>query len=135
MNTFTTRLGPTEILTEIRIPSPRKKSGGAYLKLERKVGDFAIVGVAAQITLGDGAICADAGIGLAGAGPKPIKATLAEKALIGKKISDDSIKKAAKISAENTDPPSDIRSSSEYRKAMVEVFTRRALQDALDRMA
>jgi carbon-monoxide dehydrogenase medium subunit len=99
VDTFTTRLGPTEILTGIRIPSPRKKSGGAYLKLERKVGDFAIVGVADQVTLGDGGICAREGIGLAGAGPKPIKATLAEKALIGKRMNDESIKKAAKISA------------------------------------
>ncbi len=135
VDTFTTRLAPTEILTEIRIPSPRRKSGGAYLKLERKVGDFAIVGVAAQIALGDGGVCTEAGIGFAGAGPKPIKATMAEKALVGKKMSDESIRKAAKIAAENTDPPSDIRSSSEYRKAMVEVFTRRALQVALDRMA
>ncbi len=135
VDTFTTRLAPTEILTEIRIPSPRRESGGAYLKLERKVGDFAIVGVAAQIALGDSGVCAEAGIGLTGAGPKPIKATMAEKALIGKKMSDESIRKAAKIAAENTDPPSDIRSSSEYRKAMVEVFTRRALQAALDRMA
>ena len=69
---FTTALRPDEILTEIRIPAPVAGSGGAYVKLERKVGDFAIVGVAAQVSIDATGICTRAGIGLTNVAPTPL---------------------------------------------------------------
>src|SRR5215469_16000967 len=81
---LTTSLSPAEILTEIRIPIPPPGSGGAYVKLERKVGDFATIGAAAQVTLGKGGAIERVGIGLTNAGPTPIKATEAERSLVGK---------------------------------------------------
>lgn len=133
VDTFETKLRPSEILTEIRVPLPVKKSGGAYMKLERKIGDFAIVGVAAQLTLENGGVCSQAGIGLTAVGPKPIKSRTAEKELVGKVVDEGSIKKAAKEAVKDTNPTSDIRATAEYRKAMVEVFTSRALHAALER--
>ena len=73
---FTTALRPDEILTEIRIPTPAAGSGGAYVKLERKVGDFAIVGVAAQVTIDATGICTRAGIGLTNVAPTPLQGAL-----------------------------------------------------------
>ena len=80
---LTTALEHGEILTEIRIPTPAQGSGGAYLKLERKVGDYAIAGVAAMVTVADG-VCQQAGIGLTNAGSTPVKAGTAESFLVGK---------------------------------------------------
>ena len=78
-----TALAEDEILTEIRIPAPAPNTGGAYVKLERKVGDYAVAGSAVQLTLaGDGTV-ASAGIGLTNLGIAPIRATAAEDALTG----------------------------------------------------
>src|SRR6185436_16091452 len=82
---FTTALGSDEILVEIRVPIPPARSGGAYVKLERKVGDFATAAAAVQVTLGAGGEIERAGIGLTAAGPTPIKATDAERFLLKKK--------------------------------------------------
>src|SRR5215467_1153153 len=83
---FTTALRPDEILTEIRIPVPPAGSGAAYVKLERKVGDFAIVGVAAQVTIAATGICTRAGIGLTNVAPTPLKAHSAETFLQGRRL-------------------------------------------------
>ena len=88
---FTTALSPDEILTEIRIPVPPAGSGGTYVKLERKVGDFAIAGVAAQVTIDATGICQRAGIGLTNVAPTPLKARSAEAFLQGKHLDPDSI--------------------------------------------
>src|SRR5713101_7218026 len=71
---FSTALKMDEIVVEIRIPTPPPRSGGAYLKLERKVGDFATAAVAVQLTLSQNGICEHVGIGLTNVGPTPIKA-------------------------------------------------------------
>src|SRR5271169_4305513 len=81
---FTTELRHDEIVSEIRIPVPPPRSGGAYLKLERKVGDFATVGVAVQVTVDGGGICQQTGIGLTNVGATPVKAIKAEESLRGK---------------------------------------------------
>jgi carbon-monoxide dehydrogenase medium subunit len=91
---FTTALESYEILTEIRIPIPPAKSGGAYFKLERKVGDFATVGVAAQLTLDGKGSCAEAGIGLTNVGGTPVKAVAAEDFLRGKPLDERALTKA-----------------------------------------
>jgi len=131
---FTTALEAEEILTEIRVPIPPPKSGGAYLKLERKVGDFATAGVAVQITLDDAGACKRAGIGLTNVGFTPIKAKQTESLLTGKKLDEATIQQAAEMAASESQPMDDIRGSADYKRDLVRVLTTRALKRALDRV-
>ena len=128
-----TALEQGEILTEIRVPAQPEGSGGAYLKLERKVGDYATAGVAAVITVSDG-VCQQAGIGLTNAGPIPVKANSAESFLVGKKLDDETIREAARLASEEAQPSADLRGSEEYKRDMVRVIAGRALRMALDRV-
>lgn len=130
---FTTALAANEILTEIRIPTPPARSGGAYVKLERKVGDFATAAAAAQVTLGANGAIEKAGIGLTNAGPVPIKAVEAEKYLVGKKPDDATLQEAGRLAAKATSPSVDRRGSMEYKREMARVLTVRALQAAVRR--
>src|SRR5215471_15933087 len=130
---FTTALRSDEMLTAIRIPAPAAGSGGTYVKLERKVGDFAIVGVAAQVTIDASGICTSAGIGLTNVAPIPLKVRSAETFLQGKRLDQDSIKQAAQLAAEAARPEADLRGSVEYKRDMVRVLTTRALTGALER--
>jgi aerobic carbon-monoxide dehydrogenase medium subunit len=130
---FTTALHADEILTEIRIPTPAAGSGGAYVKLERKVGDFAIVGVAAQVTIDVTGLCVRAGIGLTNVGPTPLQAHQAEAFLQSKRLDQHSIAQAAQLAAEAAKPEADLRGSVEYKRDMVRVLTTRALTRALER--
>ena len=130
---FTTVLQHDEIVTEIRIPTPPPRSGGAYLKLERKVGDFATAAVAAQVTVDPGGTCQKAGIALTNVGATPIKAAKAEEFLQGKKLDDTSITQAAQLAAEAAQPSSDLRGPEEYKRALVKELTRRALARAYER--
>jgi carbon-monoxide dehydrogenase medium subunit len=127
---FTTALKPDEIVTEIRIPMPSGKAGGAYNKLERKVGDFATVAVAVQVELSGGKI-AKAGIGLTAVGETNIKATAAEKALIGHEPTDQLIAEAARLASEAAHPKDDIRGTAAYKKDVVRVYVQRGLKTAL----
>ena len=128
-----TALAEDEILTEIRIPAPAPNSGGAYVKLERKVGDYAVAGSAVQLSLaGDGTV-ASAGIGLTNLGIAPIRATAAEDALTGQAPSDDAIAAAAQAAADATEPIADRRGSVEYKQNMARVLTARAIGKALAR--
>jgi carbon-monoxide dehydrogenase medium subunit len=131
---FTTALEADEVLTEIRIPTPAPGSGGAYVKLERKVGDFATAGAAAFLVIGRGVIEA-AGIGLTNLGPIPIKATDAEQFLKGKKPDAATFAEAAKRAAAATAPNPDRRGSVEYKQNMARVLTQRALTRAAQRAA
>lgn len=130
---FTTALAANEILTEIRIPTPPAKSGGAYVKLERKVGDFATAGAAAQVTLAANGTIEKAGIGLTNAGPTPIKAVEAEKFLAGKKPDDATLQEAGRLAAKAANPSADRRGSVEYKREMARVHTVRALKAAVRR--
>ena len=129
---FTTLLEHDEIVTEIRIPVPPAHSSGAYLKLERKVGDFATAAVAAQLTV-DGELCRNAGIGLTNVGATPIRAARAEEFLREKKLDEASIDQAAQLAAEEAQPSSDLRGPEEYKRALVKELTRRALTRAYGR--
>ena len=130
---FTTALEPEEILTEIRIPIPPPHSGGAYLKLERKVGDFATAGVAVQLTLDESGACKRAGLGLTNVGMTPIKAKQTEAFLNGKQLDDATIQQAAEIAASESQPMDDVRGSADYKRDLVRVLTARALTTALKR--
>lgn len=130
---FTTALAPNEILTEIRIPVSPPGSGGAYEKLERKVGDFATAGAAAHVTLGKKGEVERAGIGLTNAGPTPVKAREAEDYLRGKKPDDATIAEAARLAARAAAPSADRRGSVEYKREMARVLAARALRRAVQR--
>ena len=129
---LTTALEQGEILTEIRVPAQPEGSGGAYIKLERKVGDYATAGVAAVVTV-SGGVCQKAGIGLTNAGPIPVNAGSAESFLVGKKLDDETIGEAARLASEAAEPTADLRGSEEYKRDMVRVIAGRALRMALDR--
>ena len=129
---FTTALRSDEIATEIRIPIPTGAAGGAYNKLERKVGDFATVAVAVQVEM-NGKKIARAGIGLTSVGATNIKAIEAEKALAGREPSDEVIRDAARLAADAAEPKDDIRGSAAYKKDVVRVFVQRGLHTALSR--
>jgi carbon-monoxide dehydrogenase medium subunit len=130
---FTTALQHDEILTEIRIPVPPPKSGGAYFKVERKVGDFATAAVAVQLTLDGSGAVQRAGIGLTNVGPTPIKARKAEEFLKGKKPDGATLAQTAQLASEQAQPSSDLRGPAEYKKGLVKELTRRALSRALER--
>jgi carbon-monoxide dehydrogenase medium subunit len=130
---FATALHSDEILAEIRIPIPPRRSGGAYLKLERKVGDFATAAVAVQVTLGPQGKCERIGIGLTNVGPTPIKARTAEEFLRGTRPDEEAISQAARLAAEESQPTSDFRGPAEYKRDLVRVLTARALRTAIER--
>lgn len=132
-SSFETTLQANEILTELRIPAPTERSGGAYCKLERKVGDYAIAGVAAYIKLDNDGHVDYAGIGLTNVGPTPIKARDAEQFLLGKTLDDANIAQAASLAAAAAHPTSDTRGPAEYKRAMVRTLAVRALRKALAR--
>jgi carbon-monoxide dehydrogenase medium subunit len=130
---FETSLAHDELLTEIRIPAPRLRSGGAYMKVERKVGDYATAAVAVQITLDDDGNCAAAGIGLTNVGETPIKATEAEESLKGKPLNETNIRWAAHLASQAAEPNDDQRGSEEYKRALIKALTVRALRKASER--
>lgn len=128
---YQTSLKPGELVAEVRVPQPGGAFGGAYHKLERKVGDFATVGVATYLEL-DGDRISRAGIGLTAVGQKNLKATAAEEALVGEAPSAELFEKAARLAAETAQPTSNERGSAEYKRDVVRVYTRRGLQSCLE---
>ncbi|MEM0440285.1 MAG: xanthine dehydrogenase family protein subunit M [Candidatus Caldarchaeum sp.] len=132
---FETALKPTEILVEAVLPVPKgAKVGQAYLKFERKAGDYAIVGVASSVVLNEENEIEKAAIALTAVNPYPFRATDAEEILIGQKPTKELIEQAAKTASAMSDPSSDLRGSAEYKKEMAKVFTRRSLYRALERV-
>lgn len=129
-DTFTTALEPNEVITRVKIPAPPKAAylGGQYLKLERKVGDFAVVGVAVTAALDDTGRVLSAGIGLAAVGVTPLKARKAEEILLGSHLTSEQIREAAQAAADESSPFGDRRGSEEYKRAMIRVFVERGLR-------
>lgn len=129
---YTTALQPDEILTEIRIPSPSAGSGGAYHKIERKVGDYATAGVAVQLTIQNN-VCTYIGIGLTNVFSLPLRAQRSEDLLKGKTLTDALIEEAAQYASEDCSPSSDLRGSEEYKRAMVKELLIRMMRRAMQR--
>ncbi len=131
---FESTLAHDEILTEIRIPVPRPRSTGAYVKMERRVGDFATAAVAVQLQVDENGECVVAGIGLTNVGLTPIKAGQAEHSLLGKPLDDAAIHEAARLAGEAAEPQDDQRGPAEYKRSLVRTLTVRALRTALARL-
>jgi carbon-monoxide dehydrogenase medium subunit len=129
---FENAMGEDEILTEIRIPKPAAHSGGAYTKLERKVGDYAISAAAVQLRL-DGDTVAAARIGLTNVSPVPMRAKAAEAELVGKSLSDAVIEAAGKAAAGECDPSPDLRGGVDYKRDITRVMVKRSIQQAVAR--
>jgi carbon-monoxide dehydrogenase medium subunit len=127
---FSTTLASDEVVTAVRVPDPGPRSGGAYLKLERKVGDFASAGVGVQVTLDNGHV-GQVGIGLTGVGATNLRATAAEDALRGREPREDAIGEAAELAAAAAEPVSDHRGTADYKRNVVRVFCARGLRTAI----
>lgn len=126
-----TALEPGDIVTGIVFPPLADNQKAVYLKhAVRKAMDLAIVGVAVVLTV-DGDICKEAKIALGAVATTPIRVPEAEKILTGKTLTDEVIEEAAQAAEDGCSPISDIRASKEYRSAMVKVFTKRAVKQAL----
>jgi aerobic carbon-monoxide dehydrogenase medium subunit len=134
VDTFTTAVKKDEILTEIQVPYLPRRSGSAYIKHSRREGDFAIVGVGVALTVGPKNVCNDVRISLGAVAPTPIRAKSAEKYLKGKKLDEATIVAGAEKANAESDPPSDMHGSREYRLDMIKVFTKRAIKLALSRV-
>lgn len=129
---FESALAPGELLVEIRVPTPGKGQGAAYEKIERKVGDYAITGVAVSLTL-DGDTCRAARIGLTNVSAVPMRARAAEAALAGRKLTDDVLEAAGQAAAKECDPSADLRGSVEFKRDLTRVVLKRAARRAAAR--
>lgn len=132
-DTFATELHSDELLTEIRIPKLGPGTGSAYKKLKRKTGDFATVAVSAGIELDSKGTIAKVRLGLGAVGPTPFRAKRAETSLVGKSPGEAAFNEAGRLAAQESSPSSDLHGSEAYKRAMVQIFTRRALEAAVER--
>ncbi len=129
-----TALGPDELLLEVVVPKSPARTGYAFAELARRRGDYALVGVAARVTLDRRGRCQAARITLFSVGDGPVLAAAAAAMLDGQEPSPEAMRAAADAAAQrDIDPPSDIHASAAYRRRLAAVLTRRALQRAVER--
>lgn len=133
VDAYTTVLGPAELVREVRVKNPPPKSGGAYIALKRSAPVYATASVSVQLTLDDTDICRTAGIALGAVGLKPIRATEAEAALRGQRLTPKAVEAAAEAAMAAADPQSDMRGSVAYKRALVRALAKRALDIAARR--
>jgi len=129
---FTTTLESTEVITEVRVPDPGPRAGGSYLKLERKVGDFATAAAAVQVELDEAGRILRAGIALTAVGATNFRAEAAEQALAGGEPGAQAFSEAARLAAEAAEPIADHRGDVEYKRNVVRVFVERGLAAAAE---
>lgn len=130
---LTTSLEPTELLTEVRIPALPAGAGWSVQELTRRHGDFAIVATAVVLEAAGG-VCRGARVAVAGGAPAPYRSAGAEAALVGQPLGAEAFAAAADAAAAEADPDGNIHASAEYRRKMVRVFVRRALDEAASRL-
>ena len=133
LDTFTTAIEPTEVLTEIRIPRRGRHQAGGYSKLERRVGDFATVGVAVVVKLDDDGKLQRYGIGVTGVSPSPFAATDAESLAIGAPPDEELYRAVGDAAAAQSEPAADVRGPVDYKRAMVSEMTVRSFRKAVER--
>ena len=126
---------PDELLVEARVPVTPPRTGSAFVELSRRHGDFALVGVAATVTLDDGGVCTAAAIALTGVGPTPVVAREAARALVGVTPAPAAFEDVGGRVSASVEPDSDLHASSDYRKHLAGVLARRALARAAERAA
>lgn len=131
---FTNSLRAGEMVKAVRIPAADARTGGSYLKLERKIGDYATVGVATHLRLGDDGRIAEAGIGLTSVASKNLKATEAEGILVGNDPSVEVFAQAAAAAAAAADPVSDVRGPADYKRAVVRSYVERGLSVCMNQI-
>jgi carbon-monoxide dehydrogenase medium subunit len=134
VDSFTNALQSGEMVTEVQWPSPDARTIGAYVKVERKVGDFATAAVAARLSLDAQGNVASAGIGMCAVGPTAIRAKAAEKLLAGAPPTDDRIRAAAESAAKECDPAEDTRGSVDFKRDLIRILVTRALGTVCDRL-
>lgn len=130
---FESALAAGEILTEIRVPKPLPSSGGAYSKIERKVGDYAVAAVAVQLTLEPKGTIDQVRLALTNVSPTPIRSKNAEAALKGKRPTDEVLELAGRAAAAECEPTADLRGEVDYKRDMVRVLVKRAVRSAVAR--
>ena len=130
---MTTALRPNELLAEIRVPALPARTGTAYVKLANKASHYAVVGVAAVISLDAAGVCTAARVGITGSGPFAVRARRTERILTGKSLTPNAVRNAAKRAGAELEGTfnSDIHASAEYRAAMTQVFAERAINQAV----
>jgi carbon-monoxide dehydrogenase medium subunit len=133
IDTFQTAIEPTELLTEIRIPRWAKGSAGAYAKIERRAGDFSTVGVAVMVWIGPDGTIGDAGVGLTAVAETAFASKGAQAALVGAQPNEATFRAAGAAAAAESRPASDAHGPVEYKRAMAEEMTVRALRRAVER--
>jgi carbon-monoxide dehydrogenase medium subunit len=131
---LTTAAEPDELLVEARGPVAPPRTGTAFLEVSRRHGDFAIVGVAATLTVDEGGVCTACAVALTGVGPTPVIAGEAVRALVGVKPDAGAFDEVGRRLASALRPDSDLHASSDYRKHLARVLTRRALARAAERL-
>lgn len=130
---YMTALEPSDVLVEIQLPKAKKGSGGAYHKVERKVGDYATSGTAVYLELDDSGVCQEVGIGLTNVSPLPMRLSRGEELLKGKKITEDLIEQVGAFASEDCEPNSDLRGSEAYKRSITNTITQRMIRLALER--
>jgi carbon-monoxide dehydrogenase medium subunit len=133
VDAYLSSLAGDEVITGIRVPVPPEGSGGAYLKFERRAGDFAVASIGVQLTLDQKGSCEEISIAMGAVGVTALRAEKAEAVLRGKSVSDDLLKEAASAASAESDPFSDIRGSVDYKRHLVGVILRRAVDIAVRR--
>ena len=126
---LTTARRPDELLVEVRFPAAGRGTGTSFQEVARRHGDFAVVGLAASLTLSDGVI-SDARLAFSGVSDVPVRAAAAEDLLVGERPSAELFDEAARRAAEGIDPPADLHGSSDYRKKVAAALVRRGLRAA-----
>jgi len=132
VDSFTTVMEETEVITEVRVPIARLATRSAYLKFANRASRFAIVGVAASITLNEN-VFSRVRIGVTGAGNKPMRLRSVENKLRGKNVIEATIMRAAKFASKGMELQVDIHGSAEYRAHLAETLTFRAIMESLNR--
>ena len=131
---LTTAVEPTELVVEVRLPVAPPRTGTAFLEVSRRHGDFALVGVAASVTLDERGACTRCAIALTGVGPTPVVAREAARQLVGARPTPEVLEDAGRRAAADLEPDGDLHASSAYRKHVAGVLTRRALARAVERV-
>ena len=130
---YMTALEPSDVLIEIQVPKTKKGNGGAYHKVERKVGDYATAGVAVHVEIDEDGVCQEVGIGLTNVSAVPMRLDRGEALLKGKKITEDLIAQVGSIASEDCEPTSDLRGSEAYKRSIVKTITQRMIRLAMER--